>query len=200
MENLLKEEGNKFDLDMDVLLKKSMNSVAEDGNPSKTDEKAKKSSKKELKEESQKVMDLGSNSEKSDPDPQVVTSTLESVPEKVDKEMNTVTDSDPTDGDQEVIEETVAMDESTDVSTNERDECAEYKAQFFEDRPLTDKFIVVRVNDDLAQKIRVMLWRYPDLSTSAYVNNILQHHFREFRTVLETMAREVSESVIEVMS
>ena len=58
---------------------------------------------------------------------------------------------------------------------------------------------MVRVNDDLAQKIRVMLWRYPDLSTSSYVNNILQHHFSEFRTVLETMAREVSESVIEVM-
>lgn len=198
MENLLKEKGNSFDLDMDVLLKKSMNSVVEDGNLSKKEDKAKKISQKEQKEQSQKVMDLGSDPEKTDP--QVVTSTLESVPEKVDKEMDTVTDSDPTDGDQEVIEETVAKDESTDVSTNERDECAEYKAQFFEDRPLTDKFIVVRVNDDLAQKIKVVLWRYPDLSTSSYVNNILEHHFDEFRAVLERMAREVSESVIEVMS
>ena len=198
MENLLKEKGNSFDLDMDVLLKKSMNSVVEDGNLSKKENKAKKISQKEQKEQSQKVMDLGSDPEKTDP--QVVTSTLESVPEKVDKEIDTVTDSDPTDGDQEVIEETVAMDESTDVSTNERDECAEYKAQFFEDRPLTDKFIVVRVNDDLAQKIKVVLWRYPDLSTSSYVNNILEHHFDEFRSVLERMAREVSESVIEVMS
>lgn len=198
MENLLKEKGNSFDLDMDVLLKKSMNSVVEDGNLSKKENKTKKISQKEQKEQSQKVMDLGSDPEKTDP--QVVTSTLESVPEKVDKEMNTVTDSDPTDGDQEVIEETVAMDESADVSANERDECAEYKAQFFEDRPLTDKFIVVRVNDDLAQKIKVVLWRYPDLSTSSYVNNILEHHFDEFRSVLERMAREVSESVIEVMS
>lgn len=198
MENLLKEKGNSFDLDMDVLLKKSMNSVVEDGNLSKKEDRAKKISQKEQKEQSQKVMDLGSDPEKTDP--QVVTSTLESVPEKVDKEMDTVTDSDPTDGDQEVIEETVAKDESTDVSTNERDECAEYKAQFFEDRPLTDKFIVVRVNDDLAQKIKVVLWRYPDLSTSSYVNNILEHHFDEFRAVLERMAREVSESVIEVMS
>lgn len=198
MENLLKEKGNSFDLDMDVLLKKSMNSVVEDGNLSKKEDKAKKISQKEQREQSQKVMDLGSDPEKTDP--QVVTSTLESVPEKVDKEMDTVTDSDPTDGDQEVIEETVAKDESTDVSTNERDECAEYKAQFFEDRPLTDKFIVVRVNDDLAQKIKVVLWRYPDLSTSSYVNNILEHHFDEFRAVLERMAREVSESVIEVMS
>lgn len=183
MENLLKEKGNSFDLDMDVLLKKSMNSVVEDGNLSKKEDKAKKISQKEQKEQSQKVMDLGSDPEKTDS--QVVTSTLESVPEKVDKEMDTVTDSDPTDGDQEVIEETVAKDESTDVSTNERDECAEYKAQFFEDRPLTDKFIVVRVNDDLAQKIKVVLWRYPDLSTSSYVNNILEHHFDEFRAVLE---------------
>lgn len=198
MENLLKEKGNSFDLDMDVLLKKSMNSVVEDGNLSKKEDKAKKISQKEQKEQSQKVMDLGSDPEKTDP--QVVTSTLESVPEKVDKEMDTVTDSDPTDGDQKVIEEMVAKDESTDVSTNERDECAEYKAQFFEDRPLTDKFIVVRVNDDLAQKIKVVLWRYPDLSTSSYVNNILEHHFDEFRSVLERMAREVSESVIEVMS
>ena len=198
MENLLKEGGDNYDLDMDVLLKKSMNSVVEDGNLSKKENKAKKISQKEQKEQSQKVMDLGSDPEKTDP--QVVTSTLESVPEKVDKEMDTVTDSDPTDGDQEVIEETVAMDESADVSANERDECAEYKAQFFEDRPLTDKFIVVRVNDDLAQKIKVVLWRYPDLSTSSYVNNILEHHFDEFRSVLERMAREVSESVIEVMS
>lgn len=198
MENLLKEKGNSFDLDMDVLLKKSMNSVVEDGNLSKKENKTKKISQKEQKEQSQEVMDHGSDPEKTDP--QVVTSTLESVPEKVDKEMNMVTDSDPTDGDQEVIEETVAKDESTDVSTNERDECAEYKAQFFEDRPLTDKFIVVRVNDDLAQKIKVVLWRYPDLSTSSYVNNILEHHFDEFRSVLERMAREVSESVIEVMS
>ena len=198
MENLLKEGGDNYDLDMDVLLKKSMNSVVEDGNLSKKENKAKKISQKEQKEQSQKVMDLGSDPEKTDP--QVVTSTLESVPEKVDKEMDTVTDSDPTDGDQEVIEETVAKDESTDVSTNERDECAEYRAQFFEDCPLTDKFIVVRVNDDLAQKIKVVLWRYPDLSTSSYVNNILEHHFDEFRSVLERMAREVSESVIEVMS
>lgn len=191
MENLLKEGGNNYDLDMDVLLKKSMDPVDEGGDSSKKEEKAIKSSKKELQEESPEVTDS---------DPQKDTSKQEPIHEGEANEASAAITTDTTDGDQEVIEETVAMDESTDVSTNERDECAEYKAQFFEDRPLTDKFIVVRVNDDLAQKIKVVLWRYPDLSTSSYVNNILEHHFDEFRSVLERMAREVSESVIEVMS
>ena len=178
MENLLKEGGDNYDLDMDVLLKKSMDPVDEGGDSSKKEEKAKKSSKKELQEESPEVTDS---------DPQKDTSK---------NEASAAITTDTTNGDLEDDDVKVASEESTDVSG---DECAEYKAQFFEDRPLTDKFIVVRVNDDLAQKIRVVLWRYPDLSTSSYVNNILQHHFDEFRSVLETMAREVSESVIEVM-
>ena len=178
MENLLKEGGDNYDLDMDVLLKKSMDPVDEGGDSSKKEEKAKKSSKKELQEESPEVTDS---------DPQKDTSK---------NEASAAITTDTTNGDLEDDDVKVASEESTDVSG---DECAEYKAQFFEDRPLTDKFIVVRVNDDLAQKIRVVLWRYPDLSTSSYVNNILQYHFDEFRSVLETMAREVSESVIEVM-
>lgn len=191
MENLLKEKGNSFDLDMDVLLKKSMNSVVEDGNLSKKENKAKKISQKEQKDESPEVTDSDSQED---------TSRQEPIYKVDENEASAAITTDTTTGDHEDSYVKVVSEEPIDVSGDECDECGEYKAQFFEDRPLTDKFIVVRVNDDLAQKIRVMLWRYPDLSTSAYVNNILQHHFREFRTVLETMAREVSESVIEVMS
>lgn len=190
MENLLKKGGNNYDLDMDVLLKKSMDPVDEGGDSSKKEEKAKKSSKKELQEESPEVTDS---------DPQKDTSKREPIQEGEANEASAAITTDTTNGDHEDNDVKVASEESTDVSGDERDESAEYKAQFFEDRPLTDKFIVVRVNDDLAQKIRVVLWRYPDLSTSSYVNNILQHHFDEFRSVLETMAKEVSESVIEVM-
>lgn len=191
MENLLKEKGNSFDLDMDVLLKKSMNSVVEDGNLSKKENKAKKISQKEQKDESPEVTDSDSQED---------TSKQEPIYKVDENEASAAITTDTTTGDHEDSYVKVVSEESTDVSTNERDECAEYKAQFFEDRPLTDKFIVVRVNDDLAQKIKVVLWRYPDLSTSSYVNNILEHHFDEFRSVLERMAREVSESVIEVMS
>lgn len=190
MENLLKEDGNSFDLDMDALLKKSIDPVVEGGDPPKTADKAKKSSKKELKDKSPEVTDS---------DPQKDTSKQEPIHEGEANEASTAITTDTTNGDHEDDDVKVASEVSTDVSGDERDECAEYKAQFFEDRPLTDKFIVVRVNDDLAQKIRVVLWHYPDLSTSSYVNNILQHHFDEFRSVLEKMAREVSESVIEVM-
>lgn len=190
MENLLKKGGNNYDLDMDVLLKKSMDPVDEGGDSSKKEEKAKKSSKKELQEESPEVTDS---------DPQKDTSKREPIQEGEANEASAAITTDTTNGDHKDNDVKVASEESTDVSGDERDESAEYKAQFFEDRPLTDKFIVVRVNDDLAQKIRVVLWRYPDLSTSSYVNNILQHHFDEFRSVLETMAKEVSESVIEVM-
>lgn len=187
MENLLKVGGDNYDLDMDVLLKKSMDPVDEGGDSSKKEEKAKKSSKKELQEESPEVTDS---------DPQKDTSKREPIHEGEANEASAAMTTDTTNGDLEDDDVKVASEELTDVSG---DECAEYKAKFFKDSPLTDKFIVVRVNDDLAQKIRVVLWRYPDLSTSSYVNNILQHHFDEFRSVLETMAREVSESVIEVM-
>ena len=190
MENLLKEGGDNYDLDMDVLLKKSMDPVDEEGNSSKKEEKAKKSSKKELQEESPEVTDS---------DPRKDTSKRELIHEGEANEASAAITIETTNSDNEDDDVKVASEVSTDVSGDERDESAEYKAQFFEDRPLTDKFIVVRVNDDLAQKIRVVLWRYPDLSTSSYVNNILQHHFDEFRSVLEAMAREVSESVIEVM-
>lgn len=192
MENLLKEGGNNYDLDMDALLKKSMDPVDEGGDSSKKEEKAKKSSKKELQEESPELTDS---------DPQEDTSKQKPNQNECEvNEVSAVITTDTTNGDYEDDKVKVASEESTDVFGDERDECVEYKAKFFKDSPLTDKFIVVRVNDELAQKIRVVLWHYPDLSTSSYVNNILQHHFDEFRSVLETMAREVSESVIEVMS
>lgn len=192
MENLLKKGGNNYDLDMDVLLKKSMDPVDEGGDSSKKEEKAKKSSKKELQEESPELTDS---------DPQEDTSKQKPSQNECEvNEVSAVITTDTTNGDYGDDKVKVASEESTDVFGDERDECAEYKAKFFKDSTLTDKFIVVRVNDELAQKIRVVLWHYPDLSTSSYVNNILQHHFDEFRSVLEAMAREVSESVIEVMS
>ena len=46
MVNLLKEEGNSFDVDMDALLKKSMDSSVEDDKSPKKEDKAKKNSKK----------------------------------------------------------------------------------------------------------------------------------------------------------
>lgn len=191
MENLLKEGGDNYDLDMDVLLKKSMDPVDEGGDSSKKEEKAKKSSKKELQEESPEVTDS---------DPRKDTSKREPIHEGEATEASAAITTETTNSDNEDDDVKVASEVSTDVSGDECDESAEYKAKFFKDSPLTDKFIVVRVNDDLAQKIKVVLWRYPDLSTSSYVNNILEHHFDEFRSVLERMAREVSESVIEVMS
>lgn len=200
MVNLLKEDGNNFDLDMDALLKKSMDSAVEDDKSPKKEDKAKKNSKKGISEEPLKANGL--DPEKMDVDTEEGDLSREQMSKKrVANEESTVSDSGTAKGDQKQEDDEVlaTSEESSGDPANERDECAEYKAQFFEDRPLTEKFIVVRVNDDLAQKIRVMLWRYPDLSTSSYVNNILQHHFSEFRTVLETMAREVSESVIEVM-
>lgn len=199
MVNLLKEEGNSFDVDMDALLKKSMDSSVEDDKSPKKEDKAKKNSKKGVSEEPLKANGL--DPEKMDVDMEEGDLSREQKSKRVSKEVGTVVDSGTAKGDQKQEDDEVlaTSEESSGDPAIERDECAEYKAQFFEDCPLTEKFIVVRVNDDLAQKIRVMLWRYPDLSTSSYVNNILQHHFSEFRTVLETMAREVSESVIEVM-
>lgn len=199
MVNLLKEGGNNYDLDMDALLKKSMDSAVEDADQPKKEDKAKKNSKKGVSEEPLKASEL--DPEKMSVDKQEGILSREQMSKRVANGESTVSDSGTAKGDQkqEDDEALATSEESSGDLASERDECAEYKAQFFEDRPLTEKFIVVRVNDDLAQKIRVMLWRYPDLSTSSYVNNILQHHFSEFRTVLETMAREVSESVIEVM-
>lgn len=197
MVNLLKEGGNDFDIDMDALLKKSMDSSVEDDKSPKKEDKAKKttskeSSKKKLKDESPEVTNSDSPEDTSKQKPNQNEGEL--------NEASAVITTDLTNGDNEDDDMRVALKELTCAPGEERDECAEYKAHFFEDSPLTDKFIVVRVNDELAQKIRVVLWHYPDLSTSSYVNNILQYHFSEFRTVLEAMAREVSESVIEVMS
>lgn len=83
-----------------------------------------------------------------------------------------------------------------DMSEEENDNFQAYATLFLRECPLTQKFKVARINDDIAEVMRIMLYD-SGISTSSYVNNILAEHFKEYHTILERKSREVAASLIE---
>ena len=83
-----------------------------------------------------------------------------------------------------------------DMSEEENDNFQAYATLFLRECPLTQKFKVARINDDIAEVMRIMLYD-SGISTSSYVNNILSEHFKEYHTILERKSREVAASLIE---
>lgn len=83
-----------------------------------------------------------------------------------------------------------------DMSEEENDNFQAYATLFLRECPLTQKFKVARINDDIAEVMRILLYD-SGISTSSYVNNILAEHFKEYHTILERKSREVAASLIE---
>lgn len=85
---------------------------------------------------------------------------------------------------------------SEDTSEEGNDNIQAYATLFLRECPLTQKFKVARINNDIAEVMRIMLYD-TGLSTSSYVNNILAEHFKEHHIVLECKSREVAASLID---
>lgn len=81
-----------------------------------------------------------------------------------------------------------------DTFEDDSDNLQAYATLFLKDCPLTQKFKVARINNDIAEVMRIMLYD-TGLSTSSYVNNILAEHFREHQFALERKSREVAASL-----
>lgn len=94
--------------------------------------------------------------------------------------------------DTEKSEEEFKLFEGT--SEEENDDFQAYATLYLKDCPLTQKFKVARINNDIAEVMRIMLYD-TGLSTSSYVNNILAEHFREHQFALERKSREVAASL-----
>lgn len=206
MDNLLKEDGNNFDLDMDVLLRKSMVSVDEDENPSKKEsKKIIKGSKKETfgvakanvpKENINDVLD------------EAPTETSESVPVEdrdlmSSPEMNENQKSDEFSSNNESSEE-AQIDESSlsnEIRPNDSSEIDSpsdsYDARFLSDCPLDEDSGRIRINNGLLQKVKVILWFNPSVSVSSYVNNVLREHLRQNQSILEQRMKEISATIID---
>lgn len=206
MDNLLKEDGNNFDLDMDVLLRKSMVSVDEDGNPSKKEsKKIIKGSKKEtsgvakanvLKENINDVLD------------EAPTETSESVPVEdrdlmSSSEMNDNQKSDEFSSNNESSEETQTDESSLSNEIRPKDSSEidsasdSYDARFLSDCPLDEDSGRIRINNGLLQKVKVILWFNPSVSVSSYVNNVLREHLRQNQSILEQRMKEISATIID---
>lgn len=87
-----------------------------------------------------------------------------------------------------LFEDTLDEEESNDFQA--------YATLYLKDCPLTQKFKVARINNDIAEVMGIMQYG-TDLSTSSYVNNILAEHFKEHQSVLECRSREVAASLID---
>lgn len=72
-----------------------------------------------------------------------------------------------------------------------------YNVRFLSDCPIDEDGARVRINNDLLQKAKIILWFNPNVSVSSYVNNILRDHFRENQSVLEQRMNEVSASILD---
>lgn len=72
-----------------------------------------------------------------------------------------------------------------------------YDVRFLSDCPIDEDGARVRINNDLLQKAKIILWFNPNVSVSSYVNNILRDHFRENQSVLEQRMNEVSASILD---
>lgn len=188
MENLLKEGGDNYDLDMDALLKKSIDPVIEGGDPSKTEDMAKNPLKKELPvnakakrpkestvDESEKVTDEVSGDQQGDETSPV----KESLEDESQTEESSL-DNGVTTRDSEVID-----------SLSDR-----YDALYLSECPLDEDGGRVRINKDLLQKIKIILWYNPNVSVSAYINNVLRDHLCQNQSILEQRMKKVSASII----
>lgn len=187
MENLLKEGGDNYDLDMDVLLKKSMDPVDEGGDSSKKEEKAKKSSKKDVPakaeaeypkesivDESEKAMVEVSGDQKGDE--------IAPVNESLEVESQTEESS---------LDNGVTTRDSKGIdSLSDR-----YDALYLSDCPLDEDGRRFWINNDLLQKVKIILWFNPSVSVSAYINNVLRDHLRQNQSILEQRMNEVSASI-----
>lgn len=85
---------------------------------------------------------------------------------------------------------------SEDTSEEENDNFQAYATLFLRECPLSRKFKVARINNDIAEVMRIMLYD-SGISTSSYVNNILAEHFKEYHIVFESKSREVAASLID---
>lgn len=85
---------------------------------------------------------------------------------------------------------------SEDTSEEGNDNSQAYATLFLRECPLTQKFKVPRINNDIAEVMRIMLYD-SGISTSSYVNNILAEHFKEHHIVLECKSREVAASLLD---
>ncbi len=97
--------------------------------------------------------------------------------------------------DTEKSEEEFKLFEDT-LDEEENDDFQAYATLYLKDCPLTQKFKVARINNDIAEVMRIMQYG-TDLSTSSYVNNILAEHFKDHQSVLECRSREVAASLID---
>lgn len=206
MENLLKEGGNNFDLDMDVLLKKSMDPIVEG------DDSSKKESKKIIKDPQKETSGV---SKANDPEENIndvvdeaPTETRESVPVedpdlRSSPETNENQKSDEFSSHNESSEET-RSDESSlsnEIRTKDSSEIDSpsdrYDARFLSDCPLDEDSGRIRINNGLLQKVKIILWFNPSVSVSSYVNNVLREHLRQNQSILEQRMKEISASIID---
>lgn len=187
MVNLLKEGGNNFDLDMDALLKKSMDTGIEGGNPPKTEEKTKKSSKKEVpaKAEVEHLKEI-----------------IVDASEKVEGEVSEDQKCDETSLVKESLEDEPQTEKSSidnEVTTRDSkgiDSLSDrYDALYLSDCPLDEDGRRFWINNDLLQKVKIILWFNPSVSVSAYINNVLREHLRQNQSILEQRMNEVSASI-----
>lgn len=206
MVNLLKEGGNDFDIDMDALLKKSMDSSVEDDKASKKKDKANKTTSKEASEKNQ-VDDTGGSVEEVREE-----SKSEDADSLLKGDQNSATYSKQNENRQsdESLPADVAAGGETDpqdsihnkeLGTKDSSEIESpgdrYDARYLSDCRIDEDGARVRINNDLLQKAKIILWYNPNVSVSSYVNNILRAHFRENQSILEQRMKEVSASIID---
>lgn len=206
MVNLLKEGGNDFDIDMDALLKKSMDSSVEDDKSPKKEDKAKKTTSKETSKKNQDDATEGSIEEdreesksedadsplKADQDSATHSKQNESQPSDESLPADVVSGSETDPQDFVHHQEIGTKDSSKIESPGDR-----YDARYLSDCRIDEDGARVRINNDLLQKAKIILWYNPNVSVSSYVNNILRAHFRENQSILEQRMNEVSASIID---
>lgn len=187
MVNLLKEGGNDFDIDMDVLLKKSMDSSVEDDKSPKKEDKAKKSSKKDVPAKAEAEYPKESIVDESEK------ATVEVSGDQKGDEIAPVNES------LEVESQTEESSLDNGVTTRDSkgiDSLSDrYDALYLSDCPLDEDGRRFWINNDLLQKVKIILWFNPSVSVSAYINNVLREHLRQNQSILEQRMNEVSASI-----